>query len=331
MNKDKLKNKFIKKAILKFGEKFDYSKVNYIDCKTPVTIICPEHGEFITTPERHLLLKSGCTQCNRRKQSKNEMMTYQEFLDKANTKYNGKFTYKCNDWKGLIKSEVFIYCPEHGYVKINPRCHIYDSAKCGCPECAKIQRAESKREKYEDIIKDLKTIYGDQYIYPEENKLIYKNKQTKIKIICPKHGPFYKSVNKHLYGQGCHKCKLEQLVYSQQLPGGYCEELFNENPELKNKKAILYYLSINNGKMFKIGISTKDTSKNRIQALISKARNEGIKLTIEELYKKTYTLYEAYKIEQVILKKFNNIRLYTKWSTEIFKKDISKDIIQFFN
>lgn len=32
----------------KFGDKFDYSKVNYINYSTPITIICPIHGEFQT-------------------------------------------------------------------------------------------------------------------------------------------------------------------------------------------------------------------------------------------------------------------------------------------
>jgi len=37
---------FIKKAIEVHGNKYDYSKAKYINSKTKVTIICPEHGEF---------------------------------------------------------------------------------------------------------------------------------------------------------------------------------------------------------------------------------------------------------------------------------------------
>lgn len=329
-NKEVLKEQFIKKAIQKFGKKFDYSKVNYIDCKTLVTIICPDHGEFIITPERHLLLKNGCPQCNRRKQSKNEEMTFEEFLEKANLKYNNKYIYKCDNWEGLVKSKVILICPEHGEYKINPRSHLFNITKCGCPKCGNILRAKSKTENYENVIQDLKQIYNDYYIYPDENKLIYKNKSTKIKIICPEHGEYYKSVIKHLSGQYCHKCKLEHLIKTNQLPGGYCEDLFNDKPELKNKKAILYYLSINNGKIFKIGISIHNTAKNRINALIAKAKSFGIQLNIKELYIKEYSLYEAFKIEQKILHDFNNIRIYTKWSTELFKENIEEYIIDYF-
>lgn len=62
--RDRNKNKFIAKAIAKFGDKFDYSKVEYIDAKTKVKIICPIHGEFEQTPDKHLQSKWGCSQCS---------------------------------------------------------------------------------------------------------------------------------------------------------------------------------------------------------------------------------------------------------------------------
>lgn len=41
---------FIKKAKLKHGDNYDYSKVEYINATTKVIIICKEHGEFLQTP-----------------------------------------------------------------------------------------------------------------------------------------------------------------------------------------------------------------------------------------------------------------------------------------
>lgn len=39
----------------------------------------------------------------------------------------------------------------------------------------------------------------------------YKNNQNKIKIICPKHGLFYKSPNEHISGKaGCPVCSQEK-------------------------------------------------------------------------------------------------------------------------
>lgn len=45
--------------------KYDYSKVGYVNYKTPVIIICPDHGEFTMRPINHQQGK-GCRLCNRK-------------------------------------------------------------------------------------------------------------------------------------------------------------------------------------------------------------------------------------------------------------------------
>lgn len=45
---------------------YDYSKVKYVNTKTKVIIICPEHGEFLQTPEKHML-GQGCPKCSNKK------------------------------------------------------------------------------------------------------------------------------------------------------------------------------------------------------------------------------------------------------------------------
>ena len=59
--RDTLQN-FIYKAKLIHGDKYDYSKVEYINNSTKVCILCPEHGEFLQTPSNHLL-GQGCPRC----------------------------------------------------------------------------------------------------------------------------------------------------------------------------------------------------------------------------------------------------------------------------
>ena len=53
---------FILKSKLKHGDKYDYSKVNYIDNVTKVKIICPIHGEFEQKPQHHKR-GSECKKC----------------------------------------------------------------------------------------------------------------------------------------------------------------------------------------------------------------------------------------------------------------------------
>ena len=45
---------FIEKAKKVHGDKYDYSKVNYIKSYIEVTIVCPKHGEFKQKPVTHL-------------------------------------------------------------------------------------------------------------------------------------------------------------------------------------------------------------------------------------------------------------------------------------
>ena len=72
----------IEKAKNIHGDKYDYSKVEYINARTKVCIICPIHGEFWQTPSSHLI-GCGCQQCGY-KLIKNKMSnTLEQFMEKA--------------------------------------------------------------------------------------------------------------------------------------------------------------------------------------------------------------------------------------------------------
>ena len=58
------KEQFVTNAINTHGDRYDYSKVVYINGKTKVVIACKEHGDFKQQPENHLEGK-GCPICAR--------------------------------------------------------------------------------------------------------------------------------------------------------------------------------------------------------------------------------------------------------------------------
>lgn len=61
--KNKLtKEEFIERSISMHGHRYDYSMVNYKSIKSPVLIICSQHGEFYQSPDAHVR-GSGCTKC----------------------------------------------------------------------------------------------------------------------------------------------------------------------------------------------------------------------------------------------------------------------------
>jgi hypothetical protein len=68
---------FIQRAREVHGDKYDYSKVNYINSYTKVEIICPIHGSFWQTPGHHLY-GEGCKHCHRK-----NFYTTEIFIQKA--------------------------------------------------------------------------------------------------------------------------------------------------------------------------------------------------------------------------------------------------------
>lgn len=59
------KENFINKSKERYGDRFDYSLVEYVDKKTFVKIRCKEHDYvFETTPDNHIRRNSGCPICN---------------------------------------------------------------------------------------------------------------------------------------------------------------------------------------------------------------------------------------------------------------------------
>lgn len=57
------KDEFIRKAREIHGDRYDYSKVKYVNNKTNVIVICPEHGQFPVAPQDHLQGMNGCPKC----------------------------------------------------------------------------------------------------------------------------------------------------------------------------------------------------------------------------------------------------------------------------
>lgn len=331
MTLNERKQIFIERATKLHGNKFDYSQMDFIKQKKAIKIICPNHGKFFQTPEKHVAAKSkGCPKCwsdmrseiwkriDRSNMRSKDIVSKEEFLIRSSNKFNNKYSYDLSTFNGYTKNKITIICPIHGEHLNTPVSHMI--SRTGCPKCGNEQKNKSKTKNYDFIISQLHEKHNHSYEYPEYNRATYKNKRSKIDIICKTHGKFTKTTQKHLSGQACWSCKLEQLIRDGLLVGGYSDELFVEKPELKNEPAYLYYLSINNGQYYKIGISKKPES--RYKSIISKAKTFGEILQIKQISLLKSTLYDCFIHEQKLLQKNSEFRIYKKWSTELFNKDI---------
>ena len=73
------KETFIQKAKEVHGNKYDYSKVVYIDSVTKISIICKKHGEFEQLPVSHLR-GFGCKNCGFEKSKQASSDSQNSFL-----------------------------------------------------------------------------------------------------------------------------------------------------------------------------------------------------------------------------------------------------------
>ena len=193
------REEFIKRAKEIHGDKYDYSKVEYINSQTKVCIICPEHGEFWQRANEHLQGR-GCLKCCHDKRKSN----VNNFIKQAKEVHGDKYDYSKVEYKTAL-TKVCIICPEHGEFWQTPHSHLKG---CGCLKCCREIQNEKKKITQLGWIERAKEIHGDKYDY---SKVEYIDSRIKVCIICPKHGEFWQVANRHLRGGGCPKCKNSTL------------------------------------------------------------------------------------------------------------------------
>jgi len=130
-NKKKYNNLlFTEKSLLAHGNKYDYSKVNYIDSITKVIIICKSHGEYEQTPSHHLS-GHGCNKCAIENNTENLKSFTSEFIEKAIKKHGDKYNYSKVNYIDF-KTQVIIICKKHGEFLQRPDYHLQSN---GCSKC----------------------------------------------------------------------------------------------------------------------------------------------------------------------------------------------------
>lgn len=227
---------FIEKAAKIHNNKYDYSKVEYVNNHTKVCIICPKHGEFWQTPASHLSGR-GCSKC-----SNKEKLTCNSFVKKAKKIHGNKYNYSKVNYVNN-KTKVCIICPIHGEFWQTPNNHL-NGVKC--PKC-------SKRYSYttEEWVKEAQKIHGELYDY---SKVKYIDAKTKVCIICLKHGEFWQTPNNHLNKHGCPKCKCEKVG---KISLEKCRNKFTEEASLKHQNIYDYSLVEYRGNENKVDIICK--------------------------------------------------------------------------
>lgn len=282
------KGDFVEKAIIKHGNKYDYSKVDYINIHTPIEILCENHGSFKQSPNNHLK-GHGCEQCAGVK-----LKTTEQFISESYEIHNNTYSYDKAVYEGN-KSKIIIICKIHGEFMQYPNAHLKGH---GCEQCSFKLISEVKRSTREQFVTQAIAVHGEKYDY---SKVEYVNAKNNVVLICEQHGIFIQSPDSHVRGSGCPSCAE-----------------YGFNPD---SPAILYYLKIKHEDAFyyKIGITN-----NNVNSRFKKNDLEKITDFIELAFDKGI---DALQIEQSILKShFKYIdakqKILTDGNTEIFKIDV---------
>jgi hypothetical protein len=190
---------FTEKARKIHGEKYDLSKAVYRSSSEKIEIVCQVHGPFLIRAS-NFLRGVGCAKCGHKKTAEKQRKTRHQFIKEAQQVHGCKYDYEYTVYVSNHQS-ITISCPAHGKYSQLPSNHL--SGK-GCPKCGVEKNARQLTITQDDFLKKATAVHGSKYDY---SRAVYRSAVTPVEIVCPTHGVFNQTPNKHCdIGQGCPAC-----------------------------------------------------------------------------------------------------------------------------
>lgn len=253
---------FIKRGISIYGGLDDYSKVEYVNNKTKVKLICKKHGEYTKTPSEYLR-GERCQECSKIETAIKRTMTFEEFKEKAIKKHNGRYEYPIKIYNG-INDYVYPKCPIHGIFKQVASYHLSGN---GCQQCAQeMKESASEREIYQFVAENYGGIVMRNY-----RKILSGNRELDIylpslKLAIEFDGLFWHSTkndtptNYHL--DKTNECKNkgirlihifeDEWIYKREIVKSNILKLLNSNKinKINSSDCLISEVSITESKLF---------------------------------------------------------------------------------
>lgn len=127
-------------------------------------------------------------------------LTKNEFVEKAKNVHGDKYNYDNVEYINN-RTKVLITCKIHGDFYQTPAAHLLGQ---NCPKCGIINKANSHRTSWSDLVDKFKLVHGEKYYYEPQ---VFKTINDSINIICNKHQyTFSQRIIHHLNGHGCPIC-----------------------------------------------------------------------------------------------------------------------------
>ena len=245
----KTNEQFIERAKLIHGDKFDYSKVEYVKASEKIIIICEVHGEFTQVANNHLS-GNGCASCALENRKRISNFDYIKSCEEVHSNFYDltKIEYLKND------DYVTPICKKHGLFSI-----LAGNFKkgFGCRDCGR-----NKPYTNESFIERANKVHDDFYNY---EKIDLKNSSSKVTIICPNHGEFSQNAYSHLIGTKCRKCSWDKRLKIKYESNGWGCNLWQEKANISNSfdsfKLYIIYCFNTEENFYKVGRTFKTLSE----------------------------------------------------------------------
>lgn len=186
------------------GDRYDYSRVDYVNTREKVVIICPTHGPFMQGPAEHWNGQS-CPPCVRPRQTGAPPLAWDKIEPRLIAAHDGKYTYDGANYKDS-NSKIRATCPQHGDFWPQVASHL--RGRFGCRDCSYIERGQAKQVSFQDWLRRARERFGYRFEYDPESWNTHSNIGLKqLRFRCVDHGWQEMKPNYHLEApMGCPAC-----------------------------------------------------------------------------------------------------------------------------
>lgn len=193
---------WVERAKAKHNNKYSYLKTEKDD-EGKIEIVCPAHGTFKQTPQKHMYGR-GCPKCGHQGKEAEEHLAEIRAL---HPNYDFSQSVYVNS-----KTKMAVRCPEHGVFHTTPNALKLEQ---GCPKCGDTRGGVVRRMSVEQAKALAAAAHGDRYEYDWST---FKKSTEPMRMICKEHGEFWQKMDFHRTGVGCTACGYERAKQVNRVP-----------------------------------------------------------------------------------------------------------------
>lgn len=184
------------------GTKYDCSRIEYVNNKTPIELGCPDHGTFMVRIDMCLHRNRGCPKCGRAESIRKRSLSNDTFVERARAVHGERYDYSRSRYVNASTKVEIIDTHTQEVFWQTPINHL---AGHGSVRRRNDEFSNRYRSSKDQFVSKATGVHGNRYDY---SGVDYVNASTKVDIVCAKHGAFQQRPGDHVnLKQGCPSCQ----------------------------------------------------------------------------------------------------------------------------